>query len=153
MSKICYRISYDMIYCRKQFDIINYITFRCMTCHIMRHATLQFETKLLKCIWMGITIFKVFIWGGISSDICLGITFYGSARSRITIKLNIQLYIRQYTSTNENFEYGYPLWMLKPFSGFLFVCSMICSCSKHAFIANNMDPELISDCFLSDQSL
>ena len=39
-----------------------------MTCHIMQHATLQFETKLQKCIRMGITIFKVFIWGGISSD-------------------------------------------------------------------------------------
>ena len=28
---------------------------------------------------MGITIFKIFIWGGISSDIRSEITFYGSA--------------------------------------------------------------------------
>ena len=28
---------------------------------------------------MGITIFKIFIWGGISSDICSEITVYGSA--------------------------------------------------------------------------
>ena len=35
----------------------------------MRLATLQFETKLWKCIRMGITIFKIFIWGGILSDI------------------------------------------------------------------------------------
>ena len=34
-----------------------------------------------KCIRMGITIFKTFILGGISSDIWLEITFYGSARA------------------------------------------------------------------------
>ena len=28
-----------MIYCRKQFDVFNYATFLCMTCHIMRYAT------------------------------------------------------------------------------------------------------------------
>ena len=28
---------------------------------------------------MGITIFKIFIWGGISLDICSEITFYSSA--------------------------------------------------------------------------
>ena len=32
-----------------------------------------------KYIRMGITIFKFFIWGGISSDIRLEIMFYGSA--------------------------------------------------------------------------
>ena len=41
---------------------------------------LLFETKLQKCIRVGITIFKIFIWGGISSDIQLEITFYGSSR-------------------------------------------------------------------------
>ena len=40
-----------------------------MTCGFMQLATLQFEWKLQKCIRMGITIFKIFIWGGISSDI------------------------------------------------------------------------------------
>ena len=44
-------------------------------------ATLQFELKLQKCIRIGITIFKIFIWGGISSDILLEIMFYGSARA------------------------------------------------------------------------
>ena len=45
----------------------------------MRLATLKFEMKLQKCIRMEITIFKIFIWGGISSDIRSEITFYGSA--------------------------------------------------------------------------
>ena len=35
----------------------------------MRLATLPIETKLQKCIRIGITIFKISIWGGISSDI------------------------------------------------------------------------------------
>ena len=35
----------------------------------MGPAALQFESKLQTCIRMGITIFKIFIWGGISSDI------------------------------------------------------------------------------------
>ena len=47
----------------------------------MRLVTLQFETKLHKCIRIGITIFKFFIWGGISSDIRSEIMFYGSARA------------------------------------------------------------------------
>ena len=47
----------------------------------MRLATFLFETKLKKCIRIGITIFKVFIWGGISPDIRSEITFYGSARA------------------------------------------------------------------------
>ena len=53
---------YPTIYCRKQFDVINFVTFHKMTCGIMRLATLQFETKLQKCIRMGITIFEFFIW-------------------------------------------------------------------------------------------
>ena len=47
----------------------------------MRLATLQFDTKLQKCIRMGITLFKIIMWGGISSDIGLEITFYGSPRA------------------------------------------------------------------------
>ena len=70
---------YSAIYYRKQFDVVNYVTFRWMTCSIMRPAMPQFERKLQKCIRMGITIFKIFIWGHISSEICSGITFYGSA--------------------------------------------------------------------------
>ena len=60
---------------------------------------------------MWLTIFKVFILGGISLDIC----------SEITNK-NFQLYILQYTSPeaydapltspNENFEYSYPLFVM-----------------------------------------
>ena len=34
----------------------------------MRLAMLQFERKLQKSNRMGIAIFKIFIWGGISSD-------------------------------------------------------------------------------------
>ena len=49
---------YPAIYCRKQFDVINYVTFHMMTCRIMRLAMVQFETKLQKCIRMGITIFN-----------------------------------------------------------------------------------------------
>ena len=44
----------------------------------MQLATLQIETKLQKCFRVGITIFKIFIWGGISLDIRSEITFYGS---------------------------------------------------------------------------
>ena len=62
---------YPAIYCRKYFDVINYVTFHWMACGFMRLATLYFELKLLKCIRMGITIFNNFILGGISSDICV----------------------------------------------------------------------------------
>ena len=65
---------YPVIYCRKHFDFINYATFRWMMCGFMGLATLQFETNLQKCIRMGITIFKLFIWGAISSDIGSEIT-------------------------------------------------------------------------------
>ena len=47
----------------------------------MRLAMLHFERKLQKCIRIGLTIFKIFHLGGISSDIRLEITFYSSARS------------------------------------------------------------------------
>ena len=61
--------------------VINYVTYRRMTCSFLWLAMLQFVTKLQKCIRMGITIFKIFILGGISSDIWLEITFYVSARA------------------------------------------------------------------------
>ena len=57
------------IYCRILFDIINYIIFRWMMYGFMQLAMLQFKKELQKYIRMGITIFKIFIWGGISSDI------------------------------------------------------------------------------------
>ena len=38
-------------------------------------------SKVKKHIRMGITIFKFFTWGGISSDIRSEITFYGSANA------------------------------------------------------------------------
>ena len=72
-------------------------------------ARLQFGTKLQRCIRMGITIFKVFIWGGISLNIHSEINVL-QLRSCVTIKLNSQPYIWRYnTSPNENVEYSYPL--------------------------------------------
>ena len=46
---------------------------------------------------MGITIFKMFIWGGILPELRSEIMFYGF------------LLMRQYTSPNENFECSCPL--------------------------------------------
>ena len=53
---------------------------------------------------MGITIFKIFIWGGISSVI-----HSENHVLRLRVKLNFRPYIRRYASPNENFEYIYPL--------------------------------------------
>ena len=44
----------------------------------------------------------IFIWGGISFDIQWQIKFYTGA-----VKRDFRPYIRQYTSPNEIFEYGY----------------------------------------------
>ena len=41
--------------------------------------TVYLKEKCHICIRMGITIFKIFIWGGISMDILSKIKFYGSA--------------------------------------------------------------------------
>ena len=73
---------YPAIYCEKKFDVINYVTLRWMTCSFMRLAKLQFETRLQMCIRMGITILKIFILGGISSDIRSKITFLAPLESR-----------------------------------------------------------------------
>ena len=54
-------------------------------------------------IWE-ITVFKLFIWDGISSDI-QSENFYGDARA---IKRDFRTYIRRYTFPNEKFEYDYP---------------------------------------------
>ena len=54
----------------------------------------------------GITVFKLFIWGGISSD-KRSEKIYGEMRAD-TVKRDFQPYIRRYTSPNEKFKYGYP---------------------------------------------
>ena len=57
-------------------------------------------------IW-GIAVFKIFIWGGISSDI--GVRNLVLLRQASEdVKRDFLMYIRRYTSPNENFEYGYP---------------------------------------------
>ena len=55
--------------------------------YVARHAHISRKTKhfsmfiVKKYIRMGITIFKFFIWGGISSNIRSEIMFYGSANA------------------------------------------------------------------------
>ena len=70
---------YPAIYCQKYIDVINYVTFRWMKCSFMWISTFQYEIKLQKCIRIGMTIFKILIWGGISADIRWEILFDGSA--------------------------------------------------------------------------
>ena len=66
---------YLAMYCRKHFDVNNYVTFCWTTCGSMRPATLQFETKLRMYIRIRITVLNIFIWGGISWDMRSEITF------------------------------------------------------------------------------
>ena len=75
-----------MIYFRKLFDVINYVTFCWRMCSFMRLVTLQFKTRLQKCIRMRIIIFKIFIWGGIWSKFMFrnGVL---QLRSRAIVKL------------------------------------------------------------------
>ena len=47
----------------------------------MQLAKLQFETRLQKCNRMEITIFKIFIWAGILSDIRSERMYNGSTRA------------------------------------------------------------------------
>ena len=70
-------------------------------------ATLQFVTKLQKSIRMRITI-QNFNLGRYNVRYTVG-NHVLRLRSPVTVKLNFQPYIRQYTSPNENFEYSYPL--------------------------------------------
>ena len=49
--------------------------------------TVFLKGKCYKCIRMGITVLKIFIWGSILSDIRSEITFYCSAL-RVAVKLN-----------------------------------------------------------------
>ena len=92
---------WDSVSC--EFDVINYVTFHWLACGFMLLAMLQIEIKLQKCIRMGKTIFKFFIWGGILSDIWSEIMLFGSTCRKT---LNFQPYIQQYTSPNEKFEYS-----------------------------------------------
>ena len=73
----------------------------------MQLSMLPFEKKLQKCIRMGITVCKIFIWRGISSDIWSEITF--RLRTLVAVKLNFRPYIRRYTFPNEKFECKYPV--------------------------------------------
>ena len=63
-----------------------------MTCSFLRLAMLKFETKLQKCVKMEMTIFKIFIGEGISSDIWLEITFNSVLQQCLSgaVKLNFQ---------------------------------------------------------------
>ena len=109
-SKICDSISCDIL--SEIVDVINSVTFRCMTFGLMRLATFQFESKLQKCIKMGITIFKIFIF----FRYIIGYTFGNHVLRlclRVAVKLNFRPYIRRYTSPNAKFENMYPLFRCK----------------------------------------
>ena len=86
---------YPAIYSQKLYDLINYVTFCWMTCGFMRLATLQFETKLQKCIRMGITLIFKISFGEVYRRIYVW-------KSRLTAplarrrKTKSQLYIQQY---------------------------------------------------------
>ena len=74
----------------------------------MRLTTLQFETRLLKRIRMGINILKIFILE-VYRRIYVRKSRFMAPLARVAVKLNFQQYIRRYTSPNDNFEYSYPL--------------------------------------------
>ena len=54
------------------------VTFDWMTCVFIPLPTLQFVAKLQKSIRNGMTVFKIFIWEGILSDIWSEIKLKGS---------------------------------------------------------------------------
>ena len=76
--------------------IINYVTFHLMTC------CLQCSSLRQNCIRIGVTIFKIFIYG--QNHIL-------QLHSPLIVKLNFRpyMYIQRYTSQNKNFDYSYPL--------------------------------------------
>ena len=57
------------IYCRKLFEVINYVTFFWMTCSFKWLTTVQFETNCRSALEWGYPYSKISIWGGISLDI------------------------------------------------------------------------------------
>ena len=66
-----------------------------------------FEGQCHLCIRMGIIILKIIIWGGISLDMRLEVTFL--ALLTCHKKLNFPSICLTITTPNENFEYSYPL--------------------------------------------
>ena len=71
------------------------------------HCHCLFEGKCYLSIRVGITIFKIIIWGGISSDIRLEVTFLAPLMCHRKTKFSfICLTI---TTPNENSEYSYHL--------------------------------------------
>ena len=75
------------------------------------HCHCLFEGKCYLCIRMGITILKIIIWGGISSDMRLEVTFLAPLTCRRK-KLNFPSICLTITTPNENFEYSYPSMFL-----------------------------------------
>ena len=67
-------------------DIINCVTICWMTCSFMQLAMLQFETKLLKFIRIGITVFKIFRYT-VKSEIFARILFSQIAKKVIFVML------------------------------------------------------------------
>ena len=47
--------------------------------------------QVKKYIKMGITILKIFIWGSISLDICLEITFHGDTSNKISYRISADI--------------------------------------------------------------
>ena len=86
----------------------------------MRLATLQFETKLQKCIRIGDNHIQNFHLGRYIVGYTLG-NHVLRLHSRVAVKQNFRPYIRRYTSPNENFEYSYPL-----LNYHIFLISVIC---------------------------
>ena len=62
----------------------------------MQLATLQFEARLLKCIRMGIIIFKIFIWGVFGRELSK-IWFIECISNGIVSPKNMYLYIALHT--------------------------------------------------------
>ena len=72
------------------------------------HCHCLFEGKCYLCIRMGITILKIILWGGKSSNMRSEVTFLAPPK-RFTEKLNFPSICLTITTSNENFEYSYPL--------------------------------------------
>ena len=100
---------YPAIYCRKHFDVINYVIYCFMTCGFMRLATLQFELKLLKFI--RIQNFHL----GVYHLIYVRKSRFMSPLARLCKTKFMTVYL-----TNMKFEYSYPL------SGLSFFCMALC---------------------------
>ena len=71
----------------------------------MSLVTLTFRDIVKKYIHMGITIFQIFIWDGISSNIRSEIIFYGDAN----VKQNLRPHIPRYTTQIKNLDTGLDL--------------------------------------------